>query len=225
MKIKRLFKFFIILLLASLFFVNIANWCKYKWEIEECMDANMNWMNKSIEDYVCRVWSQEEIIYQIILDKEFKKVDDEMDEYLEKLETNKNYYFWVAKKKNFLEWINDLTDKKKYFREKYLDLCWWIINEEAMKCAEDEKISNDNIKDYFKITTCKSLVVVKTDIFYEVATSILLLNKEQVASDDKKTYDQWQRRNYNLVLDIMMINLWYIERIWQKWTSKLAHPI
>ena len=30
---------------------------------------------------------------QIILDKEFKKIDKEVDEYFESLEDNKSYYF------------------------------------------------------------------------------------------------------------------------------------
>jgi len=230
MKIKQFIKSMILILSICFFSVNIVYWCKYMSEIDKCIAANDSWMNKSIDDFVCRVWSTEKIIYQIVLDKEFKKVDDEMDEYLEKLEINKNYYFWKEKKKNFFEWINDISDKKKYFRRAYLKMCWVdanseiikgsIINDEAINCTDNKKVSNQNIIDYFPITKCKKLVDIKTDIFYEVAISILILNKEQVASDDKKIYDQWQRKNYNLVLDIMMINLWYIERIWQKWPSK-----
>jgi hypothetical protein len=52
-----------------------------------------------------------------------------------------------------------------------------------------------------------------------------MLNKEQIKADDKKIYDQWQRKNYNVLLDIMMINLWYLERIWNKWPMSLANPM
>jgi hypothetical protein len=51
----------------------------------------------------------------------------------------------------------------------------------------------------------------------------LMLNKQQIKADDKKIYDQWQRKNYDKLLDLMMINIWYIERIWQKWPSKIQN--
>jgi hypothetical protein len=40
-----------------------------------------------------------------------------------------------------------------------------------------------------------------------VAYNILLLNKEQVARDEKKLYDQEIRTKYDKVIDLMMINL------------------
>jgi hypothetical protein len=52
-----------------------------------------------------------------------------------------------------------------------------------------------------------------------------MLNKQQIKTDEKKIYDQLGRKNYNLLLDIMMINLSYLERIWKKWPVKLANPI
>jgi hypothetical protein len=33
-------------------------------------------------------------------------------------------------------------------------------------------------------------------------------------------YDQEIRTKYDKVIDLMMINLWYIERVWRKWPSK-----
>jgi hypothetical protein len=48
----------------------------------------------------------------------------------------------------------------------------------------------------------------------------MLLNQDQVASDEKKLYDQEIRTKYDKVLDLMMINIGYIERIRKKWPSK-----
>jgi hypothetical protein len=96
--------FLVITIIFTIFSVNIAYGCEYKWMIDECMDANKTWTTKSIDDFVCRVWNYEEVAYQVILDQEFKVLDDEMDLYVESLEENKNYYFWVSRKKTFIEW-------------------------------------------------------------------------------------------------------------------------
>ena len=46
------------------------------------------------------------------------------------------------------------------------------------------------------------------------------MNKQQVLRDEKKLYEQENRTKYDGLLDIMMVNMWYFERIWQKWPSK-----
>lgn len=223
MVIKKSLIFLIFVI--SLFTVNFAFWCEYKWQIDECMAANKSWTTKSIGNFICRVWNYEEVAYQVVLDQEFKLLDEEMDLYIENLEENKNYYFWVSKKKTYVEWINDLEEKRKYFQKKYIWLCWTTIISKVMSCMEDERVSIWNTKDYFKITSCEKLVNKKLDIFDDVTFAILMLNKKQIRSDEKKKYDQIWRKNYNLLLDIMMVNLWYLERIWKKWPVKLANPI
>jgi hypothetical protein len=52
----------------------------------------------------------------------------------------------------------------------------------------------------------------------------MILNKKQTMLDDKKRYDIEQRKDYNRLLDIMNVNISYMERIWQKWTKKLSNP-
>jgi len=51
----------------------------------------------------------------------------------------------------------------------------------------------------------------------------LQLNKAQVSRDQKKLYEQEQRTKYSKLSDLMMINLSYLERIWQKWPSKIKN--
>ncbi|MDR0772395.1 MAG: hypothetical protein LBF15_05210 [Candidatus Peribacteria bacterium] len=53
-----------------------------------------------------------------------------------------------------------------------------------------------------------------------MAYNIMLLNQNQVANDEKKLYDQEIRTKYDKVLDLMMINIGYVERIRKKWPSK-----
>jgi hypothetical protein len=47
----------------------------------------------------------------------------------------------------------------------------------------------------------------------------------QIRKDDKKEYFQERRSAYDKVLDLIMVNLGYIERIWKKWPSKIKDNI
>jgi hypothetical protein len=114
-----------------------------------------------------------------------------------------------------------------FFKTKYFKLCSkWIIDK-VLNCSIEKKTLVSESLNYFLYnwSSCKALAEKKVSIFNDVAFWILMLNKEQILADNKKLYDQWQRSNYDHLLDIMMINIWYIERIWQKWPSKLANPM
>jgi hypothetical protein len=39
-----------------------------------------------------------------------------------------------------------------------------------------------------------------------------------------KKYVIEERKKYNTLLDIMMVNIWYIERILKKWPAKIKKP-
>ncbi len=222
-----IYKFIIFLSVVWLFCINnsYAEWCKYSSEITECKEANTNWTVKSIEDFVCITGTSEKIAYQIILDKEFSEVDKEMDEFIEILDKNKNTYFWVDRQKTYIDGINDIHAAKDYFYNAYKNLCWINIVNELTACTETGNTSIRNASNYFKEWDCMLLVEKKLEIFDDVTFAVLMLNKEQIKADDKKIYDQWQRKNYNVLLDIMMINLWYLERIWNKWPMSLANPM
>jgi hypothetical protein len=223
------FKFIIWLIIFSLFFSTsvFANWCSYKSQIDQCNTANKNWTTKSIEDFVCITGTNEQVAYQVILDWEFKKLDKQMDKFIEDLEEYKNVYFWRNRQKTYIDWINDIHSKRDYFYKEYKKLCWINIIEQSIACMNDWRTSIQNAKQFFsnKWTPCEELINKKLEIYDDIAFSVLMFNKQQIKEDDKKTYDQWQRRNYNKLIDIMMINLWYLERIWQKWPSKLANPL
>ena len=224
------FKHYIFLLfILSLFYINSANaaWCKYKWKIDQCMDANIAWTQRGISDFVCpssKVYEQ--ITFQVALDMEFKELDKEMDKYIEDLERYKNIYFWINKQKNYIDWINDIHTKKTFFYIEYLNICNNILKQEVIKCTDDEKLTIIEAEWFFmdKGSKCRVLVDKKLEIFQDITFNVLMLNKQQIKSDEKKLYDQWERRAYNKLLDIMMINFWYIERIWQKIPSLTYKP-
>lgn len=229
MRKYNLLIFIIWLLFFSFFNFNLVYWnwvCEYKWQINQCNEANKSWTTKSIEDFVCVTWTNEQVAYQVILDLEFKKIDNEMDEFIEKLEINKNVYFWKDRKRTYIDWINDIHLKNIYFTKKYRNICSITIPKKVSACMVDKKTSILNAKDFFSNqgTSCRILIDIKMKIFDDIAFGVLMLNKEQIKADEKKTYDQLQRRNYDKLLDIMMINIWYLERIWKKWPAKLANP-
>lgn len=223
MKQRKYAYFMLLSILISLFSGSVAYSCEYWWQIAECYAANKSWTTKAIDDFVCIVWTYEEITYQVIIDWEFKLLDEEMDIYLEDLEYNKNYYFWKDRVKTFIEWLNDIESKKKYFRQKYNVTCWKSILEKATACLTWEETSITNARRYFKTTDCSALVEKKLEIFDDVAYAILLLNKKQIRTDEKRIYDQWERANYDLLVDLMRVNLSYLGRLAKKWNTKLQN--
>jgi len=64
--------------------------CQYRGKIELCKNTKSP---RAIEDFVCIFGSEEKVIYQIVLDEKFSKIDNEIDSYLTSIEKNKNEYF------------------------------------------------------------------------------------------------------------------------------------
>lgn len=79
----------------------------------------------TIKDFLCiDDPSQEKIIFQIVLDKEFKKIDIQIETYLAQLEMQKDQYFNPQTK---LTYINAIDDIEKKF-DKYGEY-WQAYNE------------------------------------------------------------------------------------------------
>lgn len=217
-----------------------------KSKISTCNEAVKPYMTKngyiakwssirSIEDFICLQDVPESRVFQIILDWEFTELDCEMEQYFQSLTNSKNLYFWKWAKLTYFDWINAIWDKSKYFKDLYSTACidsvakaWSYIKNWAYTIEEEQpSVSIEEAKEYLKGANwkCEKLIWVKMEIFNKVAFNILQLNKAQVSKDQKNLYDQEQRTKYSKILDIMMINLWYIERIWQKWPSKIKNPL
>lgn len=231
------FLFFIIFIL---FVNNVSAWdfdispnCSYAGEIQSCVEANKNWTQRSIENPICiNSKNKVEIAWQIILDKEFQTQDKKIENYLNSLEENKDYYFWKNAKESYLKAIDDIEAKFSFIWEYwkyYLDLCNPSkpnsILVQTMDCFSGE-IANSEAKKYFlEDTNCIALAQTKLEIYKQVAYDILKLNKNQVRKDEIKKYTKSQRTKYDKLLDIIMINIGYIERLWKKWPSKTKNPL
>ena len=215
-----------------IFLLNISysdeNICNYTIKVDKCLDANKDWSTRSLsesEKFMCIEWSREEIIYQIILDEKFSEIDDEIDWYLTNLEEQKNKYFWPSAISNYIEAVDEIESKFAIWWEywkQYNAVCWIELIKEVQSC-QDWTTSNINAKDYFKNTQCMNLVKLKLHIYRQVSYDILMLNKLNVRQDSAKEHMQEERIKYDEILDSMMINSWYMERISKKWPSKLLN--
>ena len=231
MKIKKIF----LIVIALLFSVNFlyAEKCEYRTNWDKCIEANKNWSVLSIDaetDFLCRESNNgEEVLYNIILDKKFKIIDEEINKELKAIEENKNYYFWADKKKSFMDWV-DMIEKRfwvyGHYYNQYYNSCDEILVEWE-ECIEEKTKVGANIADLIEITdksNCIKLAELKLNIRRSVAYDVLLLNKQAVRRDEMKKYEQIQRWKYDMVFDLMITNLWYWARMAQKWPSKTKNP-
>ena len=231
--------------------IPIWYWCKYTSEISQCSSevekflpkdwSGFIWIWSSIkwfDDFVCLQAPPEIRIAQIAMDMNFREIDEEVDEYLENLESNKDLFFWNEAQLNYYQWVNYIYDKANEFEEKYKAACRKSI-EELWECTKNmlyddsDKQSSIGVNEAIKYLwdwkwwwwECYKLVEIKTDILSSVSYNILLLNQQSVQKDQQTLYEQETRTKYNKILDIMMINLGYIERIWQKTPSFTKNPL
>ena len=154
-----------------------------------------------------------------------------MDEYLWKLSDEKDTFFWTWSWKTYLDWLDEINSKSNWFLKAFKEACsktvvdsmwcmmnYWVVNSWWWEWEVTWKISVNLAKDFLANSdwTCYSLWKLKVEIFKQVSYDVLLLNKQQVMRDEKKLYDQEIRSKYSIIVDLMAINLWYVERIWKK---------
>ncbi len=228
MNYKKIITFFAFLTMLTIFYVNYvySESCKYAAQIQQCIEANKSWTTRSIDNFVCIVSAdRDRVAYQVVLDEEFKKVDEKVDKYIYDLEEYKNLYFWINKSKTYIDWVNDIYLAKKYFHKEYNDICREKIVSQVVACNKDWRTSITNAKTMFSDwEECIKLVDKKLEIFEDVAFNVIMMNKAWVRADEKRLYDQVQRSNYDQLLNIMNVNLWYLERIWQKTPAFIGNP-
>lgn len=229
------------LVLFFLFFYNISFWydnwtCEYKSEIDQCINANKTWIARTIEDFVCPDTKDKiKIVSQVILDLEFKKIDEKVEKYLASLEASKNKYFWELSSENFLKAIDEIENHFSIywdsFWKEYYDLCnYWndILLSKMMKCSLDPEgksyyTYDEGKKFLWNNFSCNNLINTKLNIYKKISYDILQLNKHQIRNDNKKKFMQEERTKFDKLLEIIMVNISYMERIWKKWPSKNKH--
>lgn len=220
-------------LLTSFSFVKasdeLSDNCAYEWEFQLCKQANKDGSTRGIEDFVCLSSNNSfDIMGQIILDKNFKEIDREVEEYLESLQKNKDYFFWPNAQQPFVDAVDEVEwifSKYGTFWKKYWDVCSVVsaegVLQQTLQCFWWVMPSVYTLRYFWwSDTSCQNLIGVKLEINKQVAYDILKLNKAQVKKDEDKKYFQKERDMYDTLLEIIMVNVGYLERIWKKWPSK-----
>ena len=171
-----------------------------------------------------------ENIFQEAIDRNFKPIDEKIEEYLTNLNSSKNYCFWKGRQIPFIDCVDYIEkifsiNSAEYVRweEWYAMACtkslWEVID-----AQEDKAIASVDAKTIFDRTTnqnwCHRLYLFKLDMYKSVAYDILKKNKYQILKDEHKIFTQNNRTKYDKLLDLFRINLWYLERMWKKWPSK-----
>ena len=201
--------------------------CEYKAKVKECQDALKNQTSRSL-DYICSQWNETQILLQIILDDEFKKIDKKVESYLSNLEKSKNKFFWPDSQKTLIEWVDEIQKKLGVYDEwsfwrQYLDVCWGVIFSKAETCWES--FAKVDAAKYFKESDCQNLVLTKMAVYNQIAWNVLALNKLQVDKDLKKKNTQQRRTKYDKLLELIAINIGYMERVRKKTPSFTKNPM
>jgi len=200
---------------------------KYTEKIKTCLLNQENPL--AISDFVCiKSTKATEIAAQIILDTEFSKIDKQIEDYLENLFKSKDICFWENKKKNYTECIDDIynnfsatSSSKNSFVKLYNNICDNVILDWLIK-SNWWNIPLDTRKEYIKWNNlhCKNLAKTKLFAYKNVAYDILKENKYQIQKDENKKFTQEQRTKYNKFVDLININLRFLQRILSKWPNK-----
>lgn len=230
----------IIILFFLSFFIfsySYANECKYTSKIEKCdeeiakLNKNSNdiipWASlRHITDFTCLQDSKEQRAYQIIMEEKFNLVDEQMENYLKILDSSKDLYFSADSELTYMDWLASIWKSTNTFKDSYYNACSSSISELAM-CVWDWSIPVLGTKDFLKWWDwdCYKLADIKVNIFREVAYNVLILNKKAIIQDGKKLYEQELRTRYDNLLDLLMVNIWYAERIRKKWPTKISNVI
>ena len=182
------------------------------------------------------IWADEismfDDIFQESIYKNFKPIDEKIETYLTNLSRDKNYCFGEERQKTFVECV-DFIEKTFSISWKYAvwDDTWWDDSySEACTKSLWETIDNQEEQSIPSVDSttildrskgaCSELYKFKLSIYKSVAYDILKKNKYAILKDEHKLFTQKNRTKYDKLLDLIRINLWYIERLWKKWPSK-----
>ncbi len=224
MKRNIIFIFFFIFFISKVFAeIPTLNCSEYSAEFNQCASENESWNGwaRWITEFVCLDENQSrvKILTQIILDKKFSEIDEEIELYISNLEDSKEYS---------LEKLDEVVNKFYVYWEywnRYEDLCTKEIVEEVFKCLDS--VPQTEIKDFLgweNNWACIELVRVKLKAYRDVLFSVLKLNKLAVRKSARTSYKKDERTRYDNLIKMMWTINWYLNRILKAWPTKTKNP-
>lgn len=228
-------KWYIIYISFTLLFVGLIHGsyaddgtmsCEYAWKFQQCKVANQNGSTRSIEDFVCISSNKDEdILDQIILDVEFKKIDSQIEIFLDAL--------WEDKEDSAIDSntvIDDIATNLLpewiYYRQ-YKALCnWWLLAKRAECTWKVPNITAGNRIDNTPwATSCMNLVNNKLDIYANVAYDIMKINKSDVREDRLQEWvTQQLRTKFDTLINMMTSIIWNVWRLARGITHWTPNP-
>ncbi len=197
--------------------------CEYAGKFEQCKVANQNGSTRSIKDFICLQSNRDEdILDQIILDVEFKKIDDQVEAFLDSLGQDKEK---AATETNRV--IDDISKNllpEGVYHKQYKALCNGGILKKRATCSSPIAITAawNRIKWSDVSDACLTLVANKLDIYAQVAYDTTKLNKAQVLRDQyKKDIVQKTRDKFDSLISLMVDivgHMWRLARWITHWT-------
>ena len=189
--------------------------CEYVWKFNECKVANQNGTSRSIDDFVCiSSNNDEDILDQIILDVEFKKIDDQVEDFLDKLWNDKEA---SATDSNTV--IDDIATNllpEWIFYRQYKSLCnGWILAKRA-ECTWKvaNTVAGERLDQIDANSACMNLVKNKLNIYSQVAYDTMKINKSDVREDRLQEWVvQELRTKYDALMSLMTTIIWHIGRM------------
>lgn len=205
--------------------------CNYTVEYDDCVERNANWSALWWEDdYICiQSKENERVLYQIILDKKFKEIDKKLDWYMAYIQDYKEDYLGKDAPKTELEIVDEIEKELGNWGIlwwEYSKVCSpaykWSIVQEFFSCSKDTTIINS--KDFFETNTCMWLAETKLAIHKQVAYDLLKINKLKYRKESRSDYMLSEQTRYWTIVELMRINLWYLERFLSKTPSFTKKP-
>ena len=181
-------------------------------------------LSLEIKEFICpSELDKDKILFQIILDKNFSEIDAEILLELNKLIIDEEKYF-KEDGITFFQKQDEIRNKFKknwYFWIKYEKACA-SIPQNFLACKPNtptDKISSflENENGY---TPCTYLFETKLRIYRNTIMRVLNKNKVKVQLMKKRAFMKELRWKYDKLLEKLLLNLWYIERLIKKWPSK-----
>ncbi len=192
-------------------------------DIDSCIKKRKDWSAKSETKFVCPVgnFSLQDVVFQVVMSKEFKTLDDKMKKELDDIyaETNKDVGALAAR----IRPLFDETDNTESYPNKYKKICDSIVMKETSLYFTEKgtSVTTDNHAQSFVVweKDCQALVNRKMKSYKEAAW---LLGESAVVKsykNDKHTYMRKLKDQYEKFLMKWEQYIGQLKVIDSKWTT------
>jgi len=215
---KTIIYILVILWISSITFLLHADEtmsCEYAWKFDQCKVANQNGSSRTIKDFVCISSNKDEdILDQIILDTEFRKIDDQIENFLARIDQDKE-----ASVTDSNTLINDIATNllpEGIYHRQFKALCngWLLAKRSECSWSIPNITAGNRLANPWWESDCMVLVENKLNIYSQVAYDIIKLNKSDVREDRLQEWVvQELRTKYDKLMDLMTTIIWHVWRL------------